>query len=228
MARFDCALWRPIGANYGGYKSAQFGLVLHHAVATGSLWSFFNNPSAQVSAEFWVSRAGVIEQYLDTEIVAWHGKQLNDTYCGVETEGCLASSNYAEPMPEAMVDALGRLYAEGVRRHGWVNALANTDGQLGFGYHRMAVNTACPCDVRLNRRSEILARAVGTPPTPGPVPKTTITRGKDGEDVTSLEDETFLHVWGMIGQQPYHWWQFLPGKGENPKTNWFVEALPTS
>jgi hypothetical protein len=169
VAWFDCAVRRPIGANTGGILSPNLGLVLHHAVANGSLWSFFNNPSAQVSAHFWVSLGGVIEQYVDTSVVAWHGRQLNSRYVGVETEGC-QQPPYAQPMSAAMFDALTRLYAEGAARHGWANALANADGQRGFGYHRMAVNTACPCDVRLEQRSPILARAFGAP-VPGPEPE---------------------------------------------------------
>lgn len=174
MARFACATWRPIGANTGGSLAPNLGLVLHHAVAMGSLWSFFNSPSAQVSAHFWVALDGRIEQYVDTNVVAWHGKQLNSRYVGVETEGCTASGpgGYSQPMSEAMVDALARIYAEGMRVHGWPNKLANADGQGGFGYHRMAVNTACPCDVRLNMRPEILRRAAGgpTPQPPQPEP----------------------------------------------------------
>ena len=72
-----------------------------------------------------------------------------------------------------MIAALARIYAEGARRHGWPNQLASSNGGRGFGYHRMAVNTGCPCDVRLNMRGEILRRAFGgaasTPPTTPPI-----------------------------------------------------------
>jgi len=167
MAWFTCAVRRPIGANTGGRITSNWGLVLHHAVANGSLFSFFNNPSAQVSAHFWVGKNGTIEQYVDTDIVAWHGKSLNTNYVGVETEGCTQGPAYAEPMTDQMIDALSRIYREGNQRHGWPNALANAQGQRGFGYHRMAVNTACPCDVRLQRRQEILNRSFSSqPPTP--------------------------------------------------------------
>lgn len=171
MAWFDCCEHKPIGTNTGGRMSANLGLILHHAVAYGSLYNFFNNPSAQVSAQFWVALDGRKEQYVDSEVVAWHGKSLNSRYCGVETEGCGAAFNYAEPMSDAMFNGLAEIYAEGARRHGWPNRLSNADGQPGFGYHRMAVNTACPCDVRLNRRQGILDRAFGgpiSPPQPEP------------------------------------------------------------
>jgi peptidoglycan hydrolase-like protein with peptidoglycan-binding domain len=171
MAWFKCAARREITNNLGGSIGTNLGLILHHAVANGSLYSFFNNPSAQVSAHFWVAQDGRIEQYVDTNRVAWHAKQLNGRYVGVETEGCTNPANgYADPMSEAMIDALARIYAEGMAVHGWKNALANSDGQPGFGFHRMAVNTACPCDTRLNMRPEILKRATGQAPSTGAPP----------------------------------------------------------
>jgi len=173
VARFDCATWRPVG-NHGGPMSAQLGLLLHHAVADGSLQYMFNNPSSQVSAHFWVALDGTVEQYVDSETVAWHAMQMNDTYCGVETEGC-SDPPYAEAMTEAMIDGLARIYAEGHRRHGWPLVTAEADGQAGFGYHRMGVATACPCDTRLAMRPEILTRAgelvdSGRAPLPPPEP----------------------------------------------------------
>jgi len=170
MPWFDCATRRPINANTGGTISNNLGLILHHAVMDGSGWNLFNNPATQASAHFWIFKNGAIEQYVDSSVVAWHGKSLNTNYCGVETEGC-ATSPHAENMTPPMVDALARLYAEGNRRHGWQNALINQQGQRGFGYHRMAVQTACPCDVRLNRRQEILDKAFGTPVEPEPEPE---------------------------------------------------------
>ena len=111
MARFACATWRPIGANTGGRLSPNLGLILHHAVANESLFTFFNSPSAQVSAHFWVAKDGRIEQYVDTDVVAWHGRNLNGRYVGVETEGC-GPAPHAEPMTPAMLDAMVRLYAD--------------------------------------------------------------------------------------------------------------------
>jgi hypothetical protein len=73
-------------------------------------------------------------------------------------------------MSEAMVNALARLYAEGMRRHGWANNITNSPGQRGFIFHRAFMNTQCPCQVRLDRRGEILRRATGGAPAPGPTP----------------------------------------------------------
>jgi hypothetical protein len=210
---FDCAAHRPIGCNTGGALGPNLGLVLHHAVAEGSLFGFFNSPSAQVSAHFWVARDGRIEQYVDTDTVSWHGKSLNSRYVGVETEGCTAASNYAEPMSEAMVDALARIYAEGVRRHGWDNAKANADGQAGLGYHRMAVQTACPCDVRLNRRDDILARAFGgassSSPTKGNGAVVIVNKGNKGYWIFGSDGGVFC-----FGDAQFY--GSLPGLGVKP------------
>jgi N-acetylmuramoyl-L-alanine amidase len=176
VARFDCATWRPISSNTSGRLGPNLGLILHHAVANGSLFNLFNSPSAQVSAHFWVAQSGAIEQYVDTDVIAWHARDLNGSYCGVETEGC-SSSPYADPMSAAMLAALGRLFAEGMRRHGWPAVLCQAKGQPGLGYHRLpgsdngpggSFPTACPCDVRLSRRQDVLNAAQGTAPPPKP------------------------------------------------------------
>lgn len=172
MARFACASWRPIGTNTGGALQPNLGAILHHQAGNGSLFNWFNNPAARVSAHFWVAKDGRIEQYVDTSRVAWHGISLNTRYVGVETEGCPGGRD--EALTPAQVSAFARIYAEGARVHGWPNADANADGQRGLGFHRMAVATACPCNLRLNARAEIRRQAFGvpaptpTPPTPAP------------------------------------------------------------
>jgi N-acetylmuramoyl-L-alanine amidase len=204
MARFSCATWRPISVNIGGTISNNLGLILHHQAGNGSLFNFFNRSSSQVSAHFWVSKNGLIEQYVDTNRVAWHGRSLNSRYVGVETEGC-PTNPWAEPMTSAMVNSLARLYAEGREKHGWTNALANADGQRGFGFHRMAVATGCPCDVRLNRRQEILNIAFRTQSPPSPLPP---------EPEFTGDDDMIIRTSGVVrqliyaGQETY--WRVLP------------------
>jgi len=166
VAWFDCATRRPIRTNTGGILSPNLGLILHHQAGNGSLFNWFNNPAARVSAHFWVAKSGAIEQYVDTGVVAWHGMSLNTRYVAVETEGCPGGRD--EPFTAAQTDALIRLYAEGIRRHDWARQVANGMGQRGFGFHRMAVATACPCDVRLSMRQAIINRA--GQPTPPPTP----------------------------------------------------------
>lgn len=219
MVWFACANRRPIGTNTGGVLNPR-GLILHHAVGSGSNFGHFNSPSARVSAHFWVSRSGVIEQYVDTNVVAWHGMQLNGSYCGTETEGC-GVPPHNEPMTEAMIDALARLYKEGMQRHGWAGQIINSAGPSGFGFHRMpgsGAATGCPCDVRLNRREEILRRAGGAPvgPPPGPPPPPTtgappfpgrlLRQGVSGADVRTWQSRMAARGWrigvdGMYGPE---------------------------
>jgi hypothetical protein len=160
VARFSCAIWRPISANTGG-ALASIGALMHQQVGNGSLYGFFSNPAAQVSAHFWVGKAGAVEQYVDTSVVAWHAKQLNATYVGVECEGYPD-----EALTPAQVDGFAGIMAEGHGRHGWPLELAEYAPEPGLGYHRMpgGVNTACPSALRVAQRAEILQRAGGQAP----------------------------------------------------------------
>jgi len=172
MAWFACATRRPIAANTGGPLNPNLGCLLHHAVTDAdSLFSQFNSPSAGVSAHFYITQAGLIEQYVDTAYVAWHARDLNINYVGVETQGC-AQPPYADPMSDAMVNAFARLYAEGMQIHRWPAVLISQKGQSGFGYHRLPGSengpggrypTGCPCDVRMNTRQRILDIATASP-----------------------------------------------------------------
>ena len=219
MARFACATWRPISVNYGGNVAGYLGAVLHHQGGNGGLYGWFNNPSAKVSAHFWIGKNGTIEQYVDTSRQAWHGMSLNSRYVGVETEGCPPNAP-TEDLTQAQVQAFGRLYAEGARVHGWPNALANSDGQRGLGYHRMAVSTACPTQARLNRRPEILRLAFGgaasaPPPSSGSgggqAPKLNVdyfgrTRNSTHPDVRTWQAKMRDRGWSISVDQ-----QFGPG-----------------
>ena len=114
-----------------------------------------------------------------------------------------------------MVDAMVRLYAEGMRRHGWAPQLAQRNGERGFGFHRMAVNTACPCDVRLNMRDEIIRRARGgAAPPSGPAP------GQEVDDM-ALGDPRTDGVWVAFPDGAVHALDGAPflGGANNAKYN---------
>lgn len=164
MARFDCATWRPIDANTGG-GLASVGVLMHQQVGYGSLWGFFGNPASEVSAHFWIARSGLVEQYVDTAVVAWHAMHLNGSYCGIEFEGMPT-----DPITDAQVESGGAVLSEGQRRHGWPLVLADATYEPGFGYHRMqgGVNTACPSDLRLSARPAMLAAAGAGGAAPSP------------------------------------------------------------
>lgn len=167
MAWFSCATQKPIQHNTGGGLS-PIGAVLHQAQGNGSLYGWFNNPAAQVSAHFWIAKDGRIEEYVSTNVVAWHGVALNAAYVGVETEGFAE-----EPLTDAQVTAFAAVMAEGHSVHGWPLVEANANGEPGLGYHRMPgseTSTACPSDLRLSTRPEILRRAGGDVKPSSPAP----------------------------------------------------------
>lgn len=167
MPIYRCANWRPIVNNVGGWMDSTLGVLMHQQVGYGSLFGFFNNPISQVSAHFWVSQSGTIEQYVDTTRVAWHAMQLNGSYCGIEFEGMPD-----DPLTAEQISAGGKILAEGHTADRWPLVLCNAAGQRGFGYHRMpgGVATACPSELRLSARQACLDAALGVsiPPTVPP------------------------------------------------------------
>jgi peptidoglycan hydrolase-like protein with peptidoglycan-binding domain len=167
------AAWKPVG-NHGGSMSAHLGLVLHVQQGNNSLAGWFNNPSADASSTFWVAKSGTLEQYVDADVTAWAQGSGNSTYNSVETEGY-----DTEPLTSAQEATLASLYQWGAQAYGWPNALAETPGVAGFGWHGMGGSswgghTGCPGDLRNPRRAPILAVAFGGSPAPTP-PATTPT-----------------------------------------------------
>jgi hypothetical protein len=206
MARWSGATWRPV-RNHGGARprGQPSVVVLHHAVAVGSLFGVFNG-SRQASTDFWIARDGRCEQYVDTAMTSWGNGNANANQRGisVETEGC-ASPPHAEPMTEAMINTFARLMAWANQTHGVPLRLTDSYNTPGFGYHRMAGGpaTGCPCDVRKNTRSEILRRAQGGAPAPEPP------RPEETEMMTSaVADDGTLHVWTVGPARQTAWLTF--------------------
>jgi hypothetical protein len=110
-------------------------------------------------------------QHVDTAVRAWHGgtDALNGGGIGVETEGCGVPPN-AEPLTENQLALFGELMAWAHATHGIPLVISNDAWTPGLNYHRCngGYPTGCPCDVRLNARAEILARAGGSPATVPP------------------------------------------------------------
>lgn len=149
------------------------GVTLHHQVGQGNPKGIYL--SAGVSAHFWIPRAagpGPL-QHVDTAAVAWHGgsSALNGYYIGVETEGC-ASPPHADPLTDYQLNQFASLMKWANQTHGIPLQLANNASTPGLNYHRCPGGgvTACPCDVRVNARAEILRRAGGAAPAPAPPP----------------------------------------------------------
>lgn len=166
MARWPGAIYQPVAQCSGTLR--PIAVCLHHQAGSGNPASVY--ASRDVSAHFWLPRAGTPVQHVDTGVRAWHGGgTLNDTSIGVETEGC-GSPPHADPLTEHQLNSFGALMAWANQTHGIPLVLSEAATTAGLNYHNCSggFNTACPCDVRKNARSEILRRAGagGTLPPP--------------------------------------------------------------
>jgi N-acetylmuramoyl-L-alanine amidase len=154
-------------ANHGGRMSAHLGLILHVQEGNGGLSGWFNNPSSGASSTFWVSKAGLIEQYVDADQCAWAQGSGNSTYNSVESEGY-----HTEGLTSMQEQSLAALYRWGMDTYRWPAVCSDRPGTPGFGWHGMGGSawgghTGCPGDPRKDRRQAILNLATGTTPTKG-------------------------------------------------------------
>ena len=70
--RYPAATWKGPVPNHGGPIGPIHGLVLH--IQEGSeagTDAWFHNPASKVSAHFGNPRTGPLDQWVDTDIVAW-------------------------------------------------------------------------------------------------------------------------------------------------------------
>ena len=159
MARWSAAIWQPVAQCSGTLR--PIAVCLHHQAGNGNPVNIY--ASRNVSAHFWLPKSGTPVQHVDTSVRSWHGGgTLNDTSIGVETEGC-GSPPHAEQLTEHQVNLFADLMAWAHQVHGIPLVISETATTPGLNYHRCqgGFNTACPCDVRVNMRAEILRRAGG-------------------------------------------------------------------
>lgn len=154
------AQWVGPTPNQSGPMSQQRGMVLH--VMQGSLagsiaWG--KNSASQVSFHFGTSKAGAIQQLVDTDITAWTQGAGNGSWVSVENEDF--SGN---PLSAPQLEGVAQLYARGVREYGWMYGLANSPSGFGLGYHAMGGvpwgnHPDCPGQPIIDQRQAILDRA---------------------------------------------------------------------
>lgn len=160
---------RPV-RNHGGPMREHLGLVLHVQVGLNSLHDRFDTPSTDVSSTWWVSKTGVIEEYVPTDLDAWAQSDGNGTYNSVETEGGWDTANDrpdpSDPLTLFQVAGLAHIMRIGHARYGWPYRVANRVGRRGLIWHG-AGGTAwgghpdCPGDVRKAQRKFVVAMAAG-------------------------------------------------------------------
>lgn len=163
MAKWSEAVWQP-GSPQGGSLN-PIAVCLHHQAGSGNPINVYK--SRNVSAHFWLPKAGQPYQHVDTSVRAYHGVNHNGYSIGVETEGCGAAP-HAEPLTEHQINTFARLMAWARATHGIPLQLSESISQPGLNYHRCQGGpaTGCPCDARKNARAEILRRAGGAAPAP--------------------------------------------------------------
>lgn len=148
--------------------NAHTGLVLHVQAGDGDPYNWFSSPGNEASSHWWVSKDGVLVQYVDSDLMAWHADAANGTWNGVETEGYPG-----EPLTIAQVQTLARLYVWGHKVYAWPLTIADTVTQAGFGWHGMGGlawggHSACPGDIRRSQRGAILYLAALVLAVPNP------------------------------------------------------------
>lgn len=160
MARMPGAIWRPVVNVHPKGTRERRGLALHVQAGNNSPFGWFNNPSSQASSDFWVSKKGTIEQYVNTGTdYAWAQAAGNPYYASVETEG-----HPSEPLTTEQIEGVAKIYAWGHGEFGWPLTAVDSTTKHGLTYHgaggsSWGGHTACPGDLRKGQRSKIIARA---------------------------------------------------------------------
>lgn len=83
------------------------GYTAHTQVGNGSLYGFFNNPNTHASSDFWISKKGKLEQYVDPDKHnPWSQGSGSTAFISVENEG-----RPEDPFTVEQIDTNGRLLA---------------------------------------------------------------------------------------------------------------------
>lgn len=202
------ATFKPIAANYtsGGRRTLK-GFVPHVQVGNGSLYGFFNRPKPKgegASADFWCSKAGVLEQYVDLDDQSWaQGSRQhngNPMFVSCEFEGYPD-----EPMTREQIAKGGELIA-------WVRGTLNPfalqvntdpDGEGITPHYVFGGGHTCPGPgPREGQFPDLVAAATPSPlnpafqPPPPPVPP----REGTMNTIELSDGSVFVSVVGVDGK----------------------------
>lgn len=176
MAVMPGAIYRPVPAKGRGRRIKGRGICLHVAASEGaSLFGYFSTASSD--SHFYVRRDGTIEQYVDTDFVAYANVAGNATLISVETQGGLTNAD-GEPWTPAQVAALGRLVRWAAAIDGFpIKPMPDSrPTSRGVGYHRLgvkpwvvaggelwssAVGKVCPGAAKIAQVPNVIAAALG-------------------------------------------------------------------
>jgi hypothetical protein len=153
---------RPISHNFtkGGLVKPVHGLVLHIQEGTEEgTFSWFNSTKSKASSHFGNPKHGRLEQFVDTDDMAWTQKAGNTQWLSVENEG-----KAGDMLTGSQVLNVAKLMV-------WMNAnlkvplvLADNPAAFGLGYHSMGGKAwghlACPGAPIIGQRTMIVSIAV--------------------------------------------------------------------
>lgn len=167
MPRYPAATWRGPVPNVGGDMAAHHGLVLHIQEGTESgTDAWVHNPASKVSAHFGNPKIGPLDQWVDTDEVAWAQAAGNPYWVSVENEG-----NSGDTLTPSQAENVARLLVWLHTTYGVPLQVAHSVDTGGLAYHALGGepwgnHPDCPGDPIIAQRPHIVARAleiVGTP-----------------------------------------------------------------
>jgi len=150
-------------------------VILHTAVSTSnSLYDFLQNNSV-LESHFYVTEEGVIEQYMDTQIMADANKNANSFAVSIETEDGRQIRPWTDPQLASLIHLVTWL----CDTHHIPKVQIPSAYGSGIGWHVMfgapgpwtPVAKSCPGQPRIDQTRNVLIPAVarGTQPTPPPI-----------------------------------------------------------
>lgn len=161
MARWkDIAPRQESTVNQGGSMIEVRGLVVH--IAEGSYEgtiSWQQNPAAEVSSHFIVSKKGAICQMVDTSVTAWTQSSGNGRWISVENEGFSGT-----PLTDAQLQANAVIFDRVCRTYNVPYQVTSSTNGFGLGHHAMGGASwgghyDCPGDPIIKQKPQIVSLA---------------------------------------------------------------------
>lgn len=174
MARYGAARWEEIPENRTQSSIRPTQVILHVSAGESTdLFGYWTSPGVVLESHFYVTRAGVVEQYEDTTVMAEANLTANRRADGtgaisIETQGADANGIW-EP---AQLAALERLVRWACTTHGIPMRLCTGPAVPGIGWHVMwgapgpwtpAVGKVCPGPARVQQIKTKLIPALANP-----------------------------------------------------------------
>lgn len=97
MPIYPVATYKEV-PNHSGPRTQRLGFVVHVQVGDGSCYAEFDIPANAASSHFWISQQGAVEQYVDTDLIAWAEEAGNGAYISCEFEGFTPEDMTAQQM----------------------------------------------------------------------------------------------------------------------------------